>query len=221
NEIIADIVYLVSAFVFAWVIYTALGIALGTASPMIIVLSGSMEPLYHRGDVLVLQGATPENLAGQEVELPGTALRGAPLSDFATPVYSTESGSVQIQKIQFGNGKETEITKEGSVVVYFSGWRQQPIVHRVVAKLHAPDGWFVLTKGDSALNNTVDQDCGRIINGLPERNCITLYPVPVQELQGKAIAWLPAVGCFKLWIFDDIGSLLAKGKLPEDFSGIC
>lgn len=213
NEAISWAVYLVSAFLFAWLIYTGLGLVLGTASPMMIVVSSSMEPLYHRGDIIVLHGASPENLEGKTIKLETPSLQEKELASFATPSYS---GS-QIQSIAFNSGQTIEITKDGSVVVYWSLHLEKPIVHRVVAKLEAGDGWYVLTKGDSKNNTTVDEDCGFIINGVPEKTCIELYPVPLERLQGKAFLHIPLVGCAKLWIMDDLGSLLLTGRMPVEY----
>ncbi len=221
NEVVAWAVYLVSAFVFAWIFYTVLGIALGTSSPMVIVLSGSMQPLYSRGDVIVMQGTDSAGLQGVEVHLDEQTLLETPLSSFAQPVYSNAGSVRRIEGIQFSSGQTIDITKQGSVVVYWSDLRKEPIIHRVVAKLHGADGCYVITKGDSEMNTTVDQDCGKVIAGRPEKNCIALYPVPVEKLQGKAVLQIPFVGCFKLWLFDDLGSLITRGTLPEHFSGVC
>jgi len=221
SEAISWVVYLASSFIFAWIFYTALGLALGTSSPMVIVLSGSMEPLYHRGDVIVMQGSPAEAIIAQEVQLQEASLSSVPLSSIASLSYSPDNGIKQIESIQFNNGSSLSPNKEGSVVVYYSSLLGKPIIHRAVAKLKAGDGWYLLTKGDSEQNSTVDQDCGKVIAGMPEKPCIARYPVPVQELEGKAMLWLPFVGCFKLWLIDDLGSLIRTGSLPADFAGVC
>src|SRR3989338_135460 len=69
TEWINWIIYLVSALFFAWLIYTILGLLLATPSPMVIVVSGSMEPVLYRGDVVVMQGASPEDIRAEQVEL--------------------------------------------------------------------------------------------------------------------------------------------------------
>ncbi len=215
-------IYISFAFAFAWILFTGIGLLLGTNSPMVIVLSGSMEPLYHRGDVIILQGTDAAGLQGKEVQLNRETLAEVPLSSFAELIYS-DSQEPQIEKISFpATGQTVDITKQGSIVVYWSLLRKQPIIHRVVAKLHVADGTYVLTKGDSIQNSTIDQDCGPVDGlGRPSKNCIQLYPVKVEELQGKAVLQIPFVGCFKLWLLDDLGSLITKGRLPSDFSGIC
>ena len=213
-------VYLLSAFVFAWAIYAFFGLMLGTQSPFVIVVSGSMEPLYHRGDVIVLQGQSFEQLQGKEVSLP-ESISGRALAVFAEPQYVPSQNGLQIESIKFNNGDEIEINKDGSIIVYFSELLQEPIIHRIVAKIGAADGKYVLTKGDSVNNSTVDQDCGKVVHGLPEKACIARYPVNEGEIQGAAVLQIPAIGCVKLWLFDDLSSLLLTGRLPSNFSGIC
>lgn len=210
-------IYLAFAMLFAFIIFTAVGIALGTQSPMMIVLSGSMEPLYHRGDIIILQGTTGEGLQGKEVELPFETLAGREVASFANLVYSQENALPRIQAIEFNTGQTITIDQEGSIVVYWSDYMNEPIVHRTVAKLKAGDGWYVLTKGDSSKNTTIDQDCGPIVNGRPSKSCIELYPVPIEKLQGKALFHIPLLGCAKLWLLDDLGSLITNGSLPQEF----
>ncbi len=229
NEWLGTIVYLVFAFVFAWLIYNALGFAFGTSSPMVIVVSGSMEPLYHRGDVIVLFGANVQNVQAQEADLNLPSLKNIPFSKFAVTEPKDSTMENQIKSIKFNNGIEIPVRKTGSIIVYFSELTQQPIIHRAVAKIRAQDGYYVLTKGDSANNPTIDQDCGKVFYAgkeklIPygtEKPCITLYPVPIKNLQGISVLQIPAIGCAKLWLFDDLLSLLANGKLPADFKGIC
>ncbi len=47
-----DIVEIIAAVVIAYVFYTALGAATGTSMPLVSVVSDSMEPVIHRGDLL-------------------------------------------------------------------------------------------------------------------------------------------------------------------------
>jgi len=211
NESISWIVYIVSAFVFAVAIYSILGLMLGTTSPMVIVVSGSMEPVYYRGDVIVLQGVNSDTLLAQDVKMSISTLENTPYNQIATTNYLTE-------EINFKDEITVPFSTNNDIVVYFSDLRQQPIIHRVMAKIHAQDGYYVITKGDN--NNVIDQECGNIIPGRAP-NCISLYPVPVSELDGKAVLKIPMVGCVKLWLFDNLGSIITTGKLPENYRGIC
>ena len=213
SEAISWVVYLVSAFFFAWVIYTGLGVVLSTPSPMMIVVSSSMEPVLQRGDIVVLVGASPESLSVQEIDTGFQTLKQTDFSSFANPVYLDST----IQSIEFDSGQTIQVNKEGDIVVYWSDLMQEPIIHRAVVKLLASDNTYLLTKGDSLNNSTIDQDCGRVVNQRPEKPCIELYPVPMEKLQGKVLLHLPLLGCAKLWIVDDLGSLISKGRLPDEF----
>jgi signal peptidase I len=220
DEAIDWAVYLLSAFLFAWAIFALLGALLSTSSPMIIVVSGSMEPLYYRGDVIVLRGVPFEGLSAPEVHLE-EPISGKPFSSFAKADYASTPNGIQIEALEFNNGERVGISRDGSVIVYFSRYLGEPIIHRVVSKIIASDGRYVLTKGDSVRNNTIDQDCGRVQYGVPEKQCISLYPVGEEEIEGSALFRVPLVGCVKLWLFDDLSSLLARGALPKAFRGIC
>ncbi|MBU0662528.1 MAG: hypothetical protein ABH854_00430 [Candidatus Diapherotrites archaeon] len=225
NEYLAWAVYIVFAFIFAYVFYTGLGLLMGTASPMVIVVSASMEPVLYRGDVVFLQGVSPENLNAPEVELNEPTLNRRGLNEFARIAYLLrEDGALVAQQVEFLNGtpKVLPIEKTGDIVVYYSALRDEPVIHRIAAKLHAQDGYYLLTKGDNVLKNTtLDQDCGTVSDGVPQQSCITLYPLPVQNIDGRMLFKIPLIGCAKLWIFDNLGSLATTGKLPENFSGFC
>ncbi|MHA1273534.1 MAG: signal peptidase I [Promethearchaeota archaeon] len=62
-------VFLVSfAFLGSYLIYFILQIALNTNTPMVVVVSGSMEPTLYKGDLLFLQGTDPEDLKNGTIE---------------------------------------------------------------------------------------------------------------------------------------------------------
>ena len=52
-----DVLELVAVVLVAWIFYQGLGVALQTPSPMLSVVSGSMEPNLHVGDLLVMAKA--------------------------------------------------------------------------------------------------------------------------------------------------------------------
>src|SRR3989344_5475180 len=202
-EWVSWVIYLVSALVFAWLIYTLLGLILMTPSPMVIVVSGSMEPVMYRGDVIVMQGVSPENITAEYTELLLPTLRETPMSAFAS------AEGVPPASLFFINGERIPITEKGDVVVYNStSFRNlgQPVIHRVVAKVRAEDGLYLITKGDN--NNVTDQDCGGVIAGRPDHECKTFYPIPADEISGRALFKIPFVGYVKLLIFDDLTALI-------------
>ena len=49
-----DILEIAAAFVIAWVFYQGLAFATGTPMPIVSVVSDSMEPVLHRGDLLLV-----------------------------------------------------------------------------------------------------------------------------------------------------------------------
>lgn len=227
------IVNVIFAFLFAVIAYFLLSLLFGSASPLVIVYSASMEPSFFRGDVMALGRISESDYFGPEIIIPDSiSVSKTPTINYATPVYS-DSLTLQLDKIIFAcDGNCTKIIspdKNGVVIVYpsfnpNSSTHNIPIIHRSIAKIISKDGNFILTKGDNALTNpTFDEDCGKINTelNLSEKSCISLYAVPINSLQGKAFFRIPFVGCFKLWLVDDLSYLISKGKLPPDFRGIC
>jgi len=209
------VIYLVSALFFAWLIYTVLGLLLATSSPMVIVVSGSMEPVLYRGDVVVMQGASPEDIRAEQVELDMPTLKEIALIKIA------KSDSIPPNNLLFTSGEIVPITETGDTVVYTSNSIRnfgQPVIHRVVAKVKVRDGYYLITKGDN--NNVIDQECGTIVAGLPQYQCITLYPIPAQEIKGRAVFKIPLVGYMKLLVFDDLPALVF-GCRPGSTSALC
>jgi signal peptidase len=50
-----EVAEFVVAIVAAWLVYNGLGLALGTSMPMVAVVSGSMEPNLHVGDLMIVR----------------------------------------------------------------------------------------------------------------------------------------------------------------------
>ncbi len=218
SEFVENIVNVFFAALFAFLFYTILGILFGSSTPLVIVYSASMEPELYRGDVIGLSSANEKMNFGPEVVL-NQNINNVPTYLFAEPVYSS---SGDLLKIVFSNGQDIFPEKSSRIIVYSSFPAGIPIIHRTIAHIKASDGEFVLTKGDNVVtNSTFDADCGKIINGRTEKSCITLFAIPVKQIQGVAFFNIPKVGCAKLWLVDDLLSLVSTGKLPSDFRGIC
>ncbi|MGI6589054.1 MAG: hypothetical protein ACOX1V_00100 [Candidatus Iainarchaeum sp.] len=227
------LVNLLFAFIFAFLAYFLLGVLFGSSSPLVIVYSASMEPSFFRGDIMALGAVRESDYFGPEVILPSSiSVKNSPVKNYATAFYSDSSNQV-LEKIVFPMDtnfvKEVYHDKNGVVVVYpaynpNSSIHNIPIIHRSIAKIVSKDGNFILTKGDNSLTNpTFDEDCGLINTELelPQKNCITLYAVPIESIQGKAFFRVPALGCVKIWVVDNLASLLFTGKLPRDYRGLC
>lgn len=219
NQPASWIIYLFTAFFSAYLLYFVLGLLFQSPSPMVIVVSGSMEPTFSRGDVMVLFGTNGEQLTAPLVELP-KRIENMDLSRYAVSMCSVkgqadltpcralstklasgalEEQQVKVEKIVFPSiNKEVQVTKRGDVVVYFSETRGIPIIHRAVTKIHAEDSWFLLTKGDSKYNSFIDQDTALSPNGA----------VKVSEIQGRVVFMIPKIGYVKLILLDDIPCFL-------------
>ncbi|MFW9876975.1 MAG: signal peptidase I [Candidatus Thorarchaeota archaeon] len=68
RKIIISVILLGVAFSGAFLIYFIMQFALNTDTPMVVVISGSMEPNLHRGDLLFLRGEDAENIKNGTIE---------------------------------------------------------------------------------------------------------------------------------------------------------
>lgn len=67
KKIIASVVIIILAISSPFLVYWILQMTLNTSSPMTVVISGSMEPTYHKGDLLFLYGEDPANIEVNDV----------------------------------------------------------------------------------------------------------------------------------------------------------
>ncbi len=67
KEIRETVIYIVIGLVAAFTINTGLAFALDTSKPVMAVVSGSMEPIFYRGDLIVSKGVPPETLEVSDV----------------------------------------------------------------------------------------------------------------------------------------------------------
>lgn len=211
NEHIELAVDIIFAFIFAFVLYNyVLAFLLGAATPLVIVYSGSMEPVLYRGDVVVLSGSKDIAVKEISVDFP---VKGRLVSEYAQVVAGNYLYTERAEGIIIG-GRRVDFDNSGPVVVYRSSLSGLDIIHRAVLKINAPDGSFLFTYGDNGRTNwTFDADCPSydpvtIIGGKKQFMCITLTPVQASELKGKYIFHIPLVGYVKLLIFDDLPRFL-------------
>ena len=223
NQLVEFLVNVFFALLFAWIIYTLLGAIFGTSTPLVIVYSASMENTFFRGDVMALGKVSSADYFGPTVFL-NKEIKNIAVSEFVSPIY--EGGKISSLMILCDGNCLAEIKPDskGNVIVYPAYPSGMPIIHRTIALLVARDGNFVLTKGDNMLTNpTYDQDCGKIVSEFnsPQKPCITFYAIPIEQIQGKTFFMIPKIGCVKLWLVDDLFSVVSTGRLPSDFKGIC
>ena len=62
KKIIIAVVMISIAFFGSFLVYFILQISFNTESPIVVVVSGSMEPQIHKGDLLFVMGVEPENI---------------------------------------------------------------------------------------------------------------------------------------------------------------
>jgi signal peptidase I len=198
--------YILTAFICAALLYKIFGLIFGVAEPMSIVVSSSMVPNLHIGDVIIF--TKPNNLKVPEITLDKN-IRYKDLKEFMDLNYSiNEYGLEEIESITI-NGKtfylKDAITNKNSVVVYKSNINGKDIIHRAILKINAKDGTYIITKGDNHKTNLyIDQDCDIIREGgeiIAQKNCLNLYPIRIEDIQRKKIGKIPYIGYIKLVLF--------------------
>jgi len=227
DEAIDSIVYVFSALIFAFLLFSILGFLLNTSYPMVIVSSSSMIPEMYRGDIIVLYGE--KDIKAKEITV-DYSIKDKMFFEYGKtiPVSVEKITNASGTFLKINNAEEIEIgsqtipiTKDGDIIVYFSDYSGKDIIHRAVAKINASDGTYFLTKGDA--NPSIDQECFPFKNNFGETvyvACITKHAVNSEQIKGKSIFKIPLLGCAKLWVFDNIPAFLS-GRENPDFMGIC
>lgn len=215
NEYLSWALYIVFSFVFAFALYSIFGFLLQTATPLVIVVSGSMLPTMARGDVVLLQGVDGPTLNVTEVVLDGVDVGNLSLEELAE-FHATGNGNWLLTFKE--NGQQVIVPSKGTsdIVVYTSTHKNLEIIHRAVVKIRADGEYFVLTKGDN--NPSLDQDCGSVsqlfVPGsvaeqtFTSKSCPSPYPIPLSQVKGKALVWIPWLGYVKLILVDGFQSFL-------------
>jgi signal peptidase I len=205
----AELVDLVVGFAFAALLYyIILPAILGATPPAVVVQSCSMKGVLNVGDIVVLRGATFDEI-------------NAPLVRLGVPInFSLEPNDARNQTkfLVFPDNQTLPVGTSGDTVVYVSKTSGEQIVHRVIAKVEASDGRYYLTKGDA--NSVPDAskiDCAVWIGG----ECMTYSPsitkmctnadkgwpgciaTPVKEneIAGRQIFVIPLLGHVKMLAF--------------------
>lgn len=76
KEIRETVIYIIIGLVAAFAINTGLAFAFDTSKPVMAVVSGSMEPTFYKGDLIVSKGVPPENLEVGDVIVYKNPIRG-------------------------------------------------------------------------------------------------------------------------------------------------
>lgn len=198
--------YILTAFICALLLYKLIGLMFGVSEPLSIVVSSSMVPNLHIGDIVIF--TKPNNLKVPEVTI-DKSIRYKDISEFAEIKYHiNQYGLEEAESIIINN--QTIIVKDAidnknSIIVYTSNISGKPIIHRAIVKIKAKDGTFILTKGDNHKTNLyIDQDCEITRENdqvFAQKACLNLYPVRVEDIQRKKIGKIPYIGYIKLVLF--------------------
>lgn len=92
KEIKETIIYVFVGLVLAYLINTGLGFALDTTRPVMAVVSGSMEPTFYRGDLVVVKGIYAEDIGVGDIIVYDNPYRGIPVVHRIIEIEETEDG---------------------------------------------------------------------------------------------------------------------------------
>ncbi|MCD6522667.1 MAG: hypothetical protein J7K68_02875 [Candidatus Diapherotrites archaeon] len=204
--------WIVGFGVAALLYFVILPMILNAYPPAVIVQSCSMKGTLNVGDIVVLHGASFD-----EIHAPLVVLN-------TTFDYSILPNNItqETKTLVFPDGQTLPVEKTGDIIVYNSKTSGIQIIHRVIAKVKAKDGNFYITKGDAnklpdsvriecaeweqignekrctKLSSTISRICNESDVGWP--GCLAT-PVTDADIIGKEIFWIPFLGHIKLIVF--------------------
>lgn len=205
--LIKELKELAIAVVLALAIWYGLILALGTPSPISAIYSCSMLPRFERGDMIILQGVRPADIAAPEIVLTqdefagiyGRAHKPCNTTGVISYICSTCTRISSSTKEPIGlsnctreieiNGALISENFSNDVIVYIPTYVDGTpyggdIIHRVFAKIRVDGDYFFLTKGDN--NDLFDTSAFHIIRE--------------QDVKGRVLLRIPWIGYLKLFI---------------------
>jgi signal peptidase I len=162
-------------FLIKYLVYPLLGAVLGTAFPVVAVVSPSMEHNQAFGPWWQQHGGWYEE----------NSITKADFSKFPMTNGFNEGDII------FLRYKKPAAIEVGEVIVFIShrsNPRPDPIIHRVVKKWETPNRIHFTTKGDN--NNDVINDCGS--------DCLDETNIFDNQVIGKATFRIPLLGWIKI-----------------------
>ena len=105
---------IVIAVVLYLVISLTLSYALKVENPVAVVISGSMEPVYYRGDIIVIKGADPKNIEVGDIVVYKRPYQDIPIvhrtinivEEDGTLYFVTKGDNNPFEDSYFENGKK-------------------------------------------------------------------------------------------------------------------
>ncbi len=131
------VLYIFIGLIMAYVLNTGLGYALGTEKPVMAVVSGSMEPTFYKGDLIVSRGVPPESLEVGDVIVYENRFRGI---DVVHRIVDIEDKGTRLDFYTKGDNKKTNPKTDqesGLAPPVMDEWVRGKVV-LVIPKL----GWF-------------------------------------------------------------------------------
>lgn len=207
HGVLEEMKELIIAAVIALVIWFGLMSILNTSSPISAIISCSMLPHFERGDMIILQGASPADIKAPEVELSKAQFDGiygkankncntTGVIDYmcsnCTRLSATDKKLISTSKCAREIRVANQVIDENfsnDVIVYIPTYVNGvpyggDIIHRVFVKLKVDGKYYFLTKGDN--NDAFDASAFNIVRE--------------EDVKGRVVARIPWLGYLKLFI---------------------
>ena len=199
NEAVQTVILIAIMVAGVAAFWFGLRFAFRTEFPLLAVASGSMEPVFYRGDLIVVQGGlnfTELNAASKDVQSPGEIIVFYDPHYGRTPIYLPVAG------------QNTRL-----------------IVHRAVSKLENNGTWYFQTQGDNNFSpdrwsgtetweGRISEKLlvGRVVGKVPWLGQIPLFMHENQILATLIIVFLFAILIIVDFIFPKKGDRKTEGQ---------
>lgn len=189
------------AAVFYFIILPAI---MGTSSPAVVVSSCSEKGYLNIGDILIVQGTDIRAVSVPEV--------GQERLSFLPVVENNKVDALNFL------GAVVRANDSNDIVIYNAFPSGYQIIHRALARVKTPKGYFLLTKGDA--NPIPDQITVRGQQCIDTNlGCIST-PITQQMLVGKKVLFpIPLLGHVKLFFCDATLGLVCEGHANAGTGG--
>ena len=133
----------------ALMIWKSLCLYTHSESPVVVVLSGSMEPAFKRGDILFLSLKKKEKKTKKRISFSDNSNSIVVGGGVATTTTTTTKKKKKKNEEEEERGEE-ERTRVGEIIVFSIDGREIPIVHRVIKSHYHPYSNASLTSSSSS-----------------------------------------------------------------------
>ena len=134
----------------ALMIWKSLCLYTHSESPVVVVLSGSMEPAFKRGDILFLSLKKKEKKTKKRISFSDNSNSIVGGGGVATTTTTTTTKKKKKKNEEEEERGEEERTRVGEIIVFSIDGREIPIVHRVIKSHYHPYSNASLTSSSSS-----------------------------------------------------------------------